>query len=420
MRSLYEELEVYNKQRPYPFHMPGHKGNPAFLPPIQLAHLDVTELENTDNLHKPTSCIKETERRISKLYGADASFLLVNGSTAGIVAAICAICGEGDLIAVARNCHKAVYSGMILSGAMPVYFWPGRGEIPKAKAVVVTSPTYEGFVLDIEAIAQEVHSWGGVLIVDEAHGAHFPFHEIFPKGALLQGADVVVHSFHKTLPAFSQSAVLHVNGLDITPFRRQLSYIQTSSPSYLIMAATDYMLNTLQSSKHYFESYVENLLNFRKTATDLLIPNDDISKLILTNPKIAQTPGLAFEMTTNEYTIAMTSVADTAEGFKKLKHAIKGVKGTSPLTGLVVQRTLNCSPMHPGLGAEPLGFTLPKVALSPKQAMSKKMKKARIKESIGEISGSFVAPFPPGIPLLAPGEVIGSEHPDCEIEIILL
>ena len=405
MKSLYEELEQYNKQRPYPFHMPGHKGNPAFLPPIQLSHLDVTELENTDNLHNPTSCIKETERRISKLYGADASFLLVNGSTSGIVAAICAICNEGDLLAVDRNCHRSVHSGMILSGAKPVYFWPNRGEIPKAKAVIVTSPTYEGFVLDIAAIAKEVHSWGGILIVDEAHGAHFPFHDIFPKGALLQGADVVVHSFHKTLPAFSQSAVLHVKGLDIAPFRKQLSYIQTSSPSYLIMAATDYMLNTLQSSKHYFEGYVENLLDFRKAASDLLIPNDDIGKLILANPKIAKTPGLAFELTTPAYTLAMTSVADTKEGFDRLASAIKGFKGTSPFAGF---------------GAEPRGFALPEVVFSPKEASTKKTKKARLKDSIGEVSGSFVAPFPPGIPLLAPGERIEQEYPDCEIEIILI
>jgi len=401
MRSLYEELERYSKQKLYPFHMPGHKGNPAFFPPIPLTHLDVTELENTDNLHDPTGCIKESERRISNLYGADASFLLVNGSTAGIVAAICAICGEGDLIAVARNCHRAVYSGMILSGARPVYFWPGTGEIPKAKAVVVTSPTYEGFILDIASIAEEVHSWGGILIVDEAHGAHFPFHDIFPKGALLRGADVVVHSFHKTLPAFSQSAVLHIKGLDSAPFRKQLSYIQTSSPSYLIMAATDYMLNTLQSSKYYFDSYVEYLLDFKKAAGDLLILNDDIGKLILANPKIAQTPGLAFEMATSEYVLAMTSVADTKEGFKRLKSAIKGIKRI-------------------GEKIEFGNFTLPEVVLSPKEASTKKTKKARIKDSIGEVSGSFIAPFPPGIPLLAPGERIEREYPDCEIEIILL
>jgi len=405
MKSLYEELAEYNQKRPYPFHMPGHKGNLAFLPPIALSHLDVTELENTDNLHNPKNCIKETEERISKIYEADRSFLLVNGSTAGLVAAIGAICKEGDSLAVARNCHKAVYSGMILSGAKPIYFWPGEGEIPKAKAVVITSPTYEGNVLDIGAIAKEVHSWGGILIVDEAHGAHFPFHEAFPKGALLQGADVVVHSFHKTLPAFSQSAALHINnGFVVEPFQKYLSYIQTSSPSYLIMSTTDYMLSKLQSELWHFENYVKRLQGFRSEFSHMLVPNDDIGKLLLCVSCPEKNPGIAFEMSTDNYTLAMTSVADTDEGFEKLKAAIKHSKIIKP------QKTQS--------------YKLPETILSPREASYRKTYKARIGDSIGLVAGSFVAPFPPGIPILAPGELIEKEiaqnYLDCEIDVILL
>ena len=402
-RSLYEELEGYLRLKRYPFHMPGHKGNKAFMPPIPLESLDVTELKETDNLHDPTGCIAETERRISEFYGADESFLLVNGSTAGIIAAICATCGEGDHIAVDRRCHRSVHSGMVLSGARPIYFWPGQMDVPDAKAVIVTSPTYEGSVLDIASLCKK----GNILIVDEAHGAHFPFHPIFPQSALAQGADIVVHSFHKTLPAFSQSAVVHIKEgtVNTNRLRRFLSYVQTSSPSYLMMAQVDYMLNLLWASPAYFERYVEGLLSLRKTLGGLLLPNDDMGKLLLcisNGHELEENHSLAFEMVMPKYTLAMTSVADTEEGFNRLVAAVKSVKGA----------TYNPQFQNPDL---------PEVVLSPKEAMGKKTRKAMLSKSIGEISGSFIAPVPPGIPLIVPGERIKEiDIPDCEIEVLLL
>ena len=412
MRTLYEELAAYTKKGMYPFHMPGHKGNPDFLPPEPLLSLDVTELDNTDNLHNPGGCIAETQRRIGSFYGADYSFLLVNGSTAGIVSAIGAVCRDGDTIAVARNCHKSVFSGMALSGAKPVYFWPGD-EIPEAKAVLVVSPTFEGDVLDIRTIAEKVHSRGGILIVDEAHGAHFPFHPAFPKGALSQGADIVIHSFHKTLPVFSQSAVVHVKDgrVDISLLRQFLSMVQSSSPSYLMMAATDYMLSTLQGDSSYFERYVENLLALRKALGEGLhtIPGGDIGKLVLNIPNAndwANRHKLALEIVNDKYALAMTSVADTAEGFARLEKAMKDAE-------IIEVDTLKAT------------CPLPEVALSPKETKGKKTRKARLSESIGEIAGSFIMPFPPGIPLLAPGEkvtesVVSAFDQDCEIEVLLL
>ena len=451
--SLYEELEAYTRRGIYPFHMPGHKGNARFLPPVSWAALDVTELENTDNLHDPTGCIKETKRRIANLCGADESFLLINGSTSGIIAAIMATCDDGDVIAVDRNCHRSVYSGMVLSGAYPAYFWPGGlGFSEKARAVIVTSPTYEGNVLDIKKVAESAHRQGAILIVDEAHGAHFPLHEIFPKNALSQGADIVITSFHKTLPAFSQSAAVHVQGsrVNIGRLRQALSMIQTSSPSYLIMAATDYMLNKLQSEKSHFEEYVENLLALRKDIGNFLIPTDDISKLLInaTNGReLEHEFKIAFELVTNCNQLAITTVADTKEGFDRLKVALgqKGVKGTSPLAGrlcaggtrLAVSGSELCASgtrlvvSGSDFGAEPQGLDLPEIVLSPKESLNKKNKKtktSKLSESIGEVSGGFIAPFPPGIPLLAPGERIteslvrnlADSFADCEIEILLL
>ena len=415
-RSLYEELINYLKKGHYPFHMPGHKGNPAFLPPTSLINLDVTELDNTDNLHNPTGCIKETQRRIAEIYGADESFLLVGGSTSGIIAAICATCEDGSTLAVDRNCHRAVYSGMLWSGVRPVYFWAdsfSEKRLPKAKVTIVTSPTYEGNVLDIAAIAESVHKNNGILIVDEAHGAHFPFHPAFPQGALAFGADIVIHSLHKTLPAFSQSAAIHVQGakVDRQRLRQILSCTQTSSPSYLIMATTDYMLNKLKNPI-YFEEYVENLLAMRKEIKDILLPTDDIGKLLLTISNgrgLSKKHKLAFELITDDYTLAMTSVADTLEGFNRLKNAVKGVYEVRPNTA------------DQGSKKRHHDLPLPEVVLSPREAMGKKTRKAKLKESIGEISGSLLAPFPPGIPVLVPGERISESLAiDCEIDILLI
>ncbi|MCL2399201.1 MAG: aminotransferase class I/II-fold pyridoxal phosphate-dependent enzyme [Defluviitaleaceae bacterium] len=443
MRSLYEELAQYVPKRLYPFHMPGHKNNTNFLPQTPLMLLDVTELNNTDNLHDPEDCIKETQNRIATIYGADQSFLLVNGSTTGIVAAIGSICEEKTEMIVARNCHRSVYNGMVLFGVQPIYFHPDKenkglkealAKHPQAKSVLVTSPTYEGDVLDIKGIANIVNQHGQncVLIVDEAHGAHFPFHTIFPKGALSQGADIVVHSFHKTLPAFSQSAAVHVKGnrVNINKLRYYLTCIQTSSPSYLIMSTTDYMLNTLQKNPVYFEEYVERLLKLRKALAGKLLelPGGDIGKLVLAKPLLptasnqgfscslddvhiwAEEHGLAFEMITNQYILAMTSVADTPQGFSQLEKAFSNtqVKELELLT---------------------VGSPLPEIVLSPKEAMNivmdKKIRKAKLSESIGEVAGSFYAPFPPGIPLLAPGELVTQSivsyiQDDCEIAVLLL
>ena len=426
MKSLYEALELYIGRGRYPFHMPGHKGNPAFFPPVSLISLDLTELDETDNLHAPAGCIQESQGRIAKLYGADESSLLVNGSTSGLIAAVAAVCGDGDVLAVARNCHRAVFSAMVLTGAQPLYFMPddwltALDSQPGIKAMILTSPSYEGVVLDIEAIAKEAHARDIALIVDEAHGAHFPFHELFPKGALCQGADIVVHSFHKTLPAFSQSAAVHVKGrrVDLSRLRQMLAFVQTSSPSYLIMATTDFMLNKLMGEPWHFDSYVEELMDLQKAIGGrLLVPaagSYDISKLLLAVTKgktWADDSGLAFEMVTNDYVLAMTSVADTREGFARLKRAIARAKMDTAAVKLGFSESLQ-------------KFNIPEVVIAPREAVAMKTRRARLSECIGEVAGSFLMEIPPGIPLLAPGEriteaVSRTSKLDCEISILLV
>ncbi|MCC8017096.1 MAG: aminotransferase class V-fold PLP-dependent enzyme, partial [Lachnospiraceae bacterium] len=263
---LDEALIEYGRSDYYPFHMPGHKRQRLgdFLP----EEIDITEIEGFDNLHHAEGILREGQERLARLFGADESFYLVNGSTAGILAAVCGCIRKGDRILIGRNCHKAVYHAAYLMEAKAEYLYPeptdfgiqgsiAPGQVEKmlaerkdVRAVVITSPTYDGVVSDIRAIAEIVHGYGIPLIVDEAHGAHFGFSEGFPQKAIALGADLCVESLHKTLPSYTQSAVLHMMRGDNPPafganaavekadlrfearrVRLYLGILQSSSPS---------------------------------------------------------------------------------------------------------------------------------------------------------------------------------------------
>ena len=223
---LEQKLNELEQSDIYPFHMPGHKR--AFLPFANPYAIDITEIEGFDNLHHATGILQEAQQKAADLYGAQKTYYLVNGSTCGLLAAISAAVPRGGKILVARNCHKAVYHAMYLRQLVPVYLYPEdtaygiQGQVtpqmvqkqlkqtPDIRAVVITSPTYDGVVSDIQSIADIVHAYGIPLIVDEAHGAHFGFSPEFPENATRLGADAVIMSVHKTLPAFTQTALLHL------------------------------------------------------------------------------------------------------------------------------------------------------------------------------------------------------------------
>ena len=256
--NLYDRLLQYQSSEMYPFHMPGHKrrkddfANPFFI--------DITEIEGFDNLHHAEGILKDAQDRAAALYHSEETYFLVNGSTCGILAAVSACTARGGKILMARNCHKAAYHAAYLRGLDIEYLYPEKEDIfginggihedivEKAleefqdiQAVMITSPTYDGVVSNVEKIAQIVHRKGIPLIVDEAHGAHFGFHEYFPKSSVEMGADLVIHSLHKTLPSLTQTALLHVNGnrVDRECLRKFLDIYQTSSPSYVFMAGMD-------------------------------------------------------------------------------------------------------------------------------------------------------------------------------------
>ena len=414
--------------------MPGHKRNEEFLRLSKEAvNFDITEIPDMDNLHEANSFIHDSQKRCAKLFGADESFYLVNGSTCGIIAAILSCVSENDLLLVARGSHKSVYSGIIYSGAKPVYVYPRinkygfQSEIdPKdihnaiknnnnIKACLITSPTYEGLVSDIKEIAKICHENGIILIVDEAHGAHFKFSKYFPETALAQGADVVIQSFHKTLPAFTQSAVLHVKGskININLLKKHLSMLQSSSPSYLLMLGLDNCIKLLEENgDHFFKDYLKTISYIRKELVNCknieLVSTDDIGKLTFYINREITGQGIEkllrdnykiqIELSSKHHFILMTSIADKKEGFLMLLNAI-----------LELDKKLN---FYPAKNAFLPLFPKPVYKIHPKEAIKHDLEKCSIKTAIGGISCDFFTPFPPGIPILVPGEEITKELAD--------
>jgi len=412
----------------YPFHMPGHKRNHMFFP-VGLADFDMTEIPGMDILHSATGIIRHLQDAIADFYGADESFLLVNGSTAGIIAAICATCNDGSKLYAARNGHVSMYNGMALAGASPIYIMPEItpdglvcginpnmvDNIEHGATVLIVSPTYEGFVSDIEAIAEKVHARDGILIVDEAHGAHFSFHDMFPTSALDLGADIVVQSFHKTLPALGQMAVLHVKGtrVDLARINFFLQAVQTTSPSYMLMAQLDYALNMLWKRPELFDMYANRLTALRNAlaagdsdairlsgtekAGQYGIYDIDMGKLLFHVPYdiskiLASDYRIQIEMAGGNHMLAMTSVADTDEGMQRLWAAIGSLN-----IKLTSQKHMQ-QPIY-----KPIN---PEIVIPPRQAISCPTKLVPWEESPGHVAAEIVATYPPGIAYVAPGERI--------------
>ena len=288
---LYDKLKKYSQNKVYPFHMPGHKRQSinADLP----YQLDLTEIDGFDNLHNPESCIKAVEDKAALLYNAKRAFMLVNGATCGIMSSIGALTNRGDSVLVARNCHISVYRAIKLFGLKPDYILPDYAKEnganypvfasvnpkavkqklsknPNIKLLIITSPTYEGVISDIKSISKICKAHGVRLFVDEAHGAHFPFNDYFPKNAINCGADVSVVSLHKTLPSLTQTALLLTNDLSLqSKLQTELAVFQTSSPSYVLMSSVDVCLDYIAENKQAFDEYVFRLKQFEKRSKNL-------------------------------------------------------------------------------------------------------------------------------------------------------
>ena len=442
MEILLDKLKKYAQSDYYGFHMPGAKREATWVKTGLPYDLDITEITGFDDLHHPTGLLLEMTKKATKLFAPDLkgvrSAISVGGSTAGILAALLACTQKGDEVLMARNCHKSVYHGVFLQELRPIYIYPKLDtssdilkpisvnavakcleENPQIKVVVITSPTYEGVVSDIKSLAALTKEKGIPLIVDEAHGAHLPFHTSFPPSALLEGADLVVNSLHKTLPALTQTALLHGQGerIDWDKVLFYLQLFQSSSPSYILLASVDVCLQFLKTvAEVAFDGFVADLKKLRRELVDLkhlkLIPdNDDISKLIIST-KDTNISGmelftilhkryqLELELANHSYVLALASVSDTKEGFARLNAALKEVDAS-----LEVSPTLSEKKQLVYFPALKICYNIADIFRLPKEAKEKKP----LRKSMGSIGAEYVYLYPPGIPLLVPGEEISME-----------
>ena len=448
--------------------MPGHKRNTKLIKKYGLwdecltpYDIDITEIDNFDNLHNPEGIIKEAERLAARLYGARESIYSVNGST-GAILAVLGLIHRGEAVLMARNCHKSVYHGVELYGLVPYYLEgetdslgiylsispkeveealrtsafrrkdldkEGNAENPNnsgIKLVVITSPTYEGVVSDIADIADICHRYGAFLLVDEAHGAHFGFDDYFPASAVSLGADFVVQSFHKTLPSYTQTAILHIcNGNEdvINKIRRQFNLFETSSPSYIFLAGMEGSLNLIKDhGRELFDDYKKRLISFREGVATLknirlYAPlnafNYDYGKLVITAGDnlgaklyryLYDEHHLVMEMKSKDYVIAMTSIFDTDDGFYRLLKALKELDSDETFFTLDNKANFDYTLMDRRWGTLPERKYIPYEAVRLADVYGKY--KVSLDTSLGLTSADYVYFYPPGIPLLVPGEVI--------------
>jgi len=449
--NLEDIYQAYCQKDIYPYHMPGHKRNTAMLQMANPYGLDFTEIDGLDDLHEASahldrdSILANAMRRAARLFGARRSLYLVGGSTAGLVCSILACTRRGDEILIPRNCHKSVYNALALAGLKPVYIYPSVDESfgvyanlqpqdvknaldahPDIRLAVLVSPTFDGIVSDVTAIAETVHAHGIPLLVDEAHGPHLGFSPDFPDSAVHRGADIVVQSLHKTLPVLTQTSILHIcsDRIDEQNLVRQLAVIESTSPSYVLMASADKCVDLLeQQGPELFSVYYQRLQQFSEQMKALKhlrvlgMGNDDIK----THPHIfAYDPGkilisthcttltvaelyavlldkyrLQMEMKLRDMVLAMTSICDTQEGFDRLAAALleidAGLKDGAPGAAFTLKQ---CE------------FSVP--TISPAEAMERASVMRSPEEAAGHIAREFVYAYPPGIPYIVPGETIES------------
>ncbi len=440
---LYDKLKMYSESGVYPFHMPGHKRNPMLCDGIMPYEIDLTEIDGFDNLHNAESCILEVQNLAEKLYNVKKAFLLVNGATGGILSAVRAMTDKGDKVIVARNSHKSVYNALELCGLTPKYIVPkvdkefgincsitpsqaekAIRENPDAKLLIITSPTYEGAVSDIKEISRIAHLHNVSVLVDEAHGAHFPFSDSFPVEAIQCGADVAVASLHKTLPSLTQTALLLTSNEElINPLAENLAIFETSSPSYVFMSSIEKCLDFCKNTKA-FDEYIIRLNSFDEKCRELknikvlCCGNDniknhnffdfDISKITVSvkglningvqlADKLRNDFKIEPEMVCSDYVLLITTVCDTDEGFARLVNALQIIDS-------------ECSAKE--LNYNNLLLSQPRIALNPCDCSGKDGEFCLLEHSVDKISLEYVWAYPPGIPIVAKGEVITQEIVD--------
>ncbi|MEG2000114.1 MAG: aminotransferase class I/II-fold pyridoxal phosphate-dependent enzyme [Evtepia sp.] len=435
METILQKLIHHSETGPLSLHMPGHKRNLTLAPYLEClgAQFDISEIDGFDDLHAPTGIIKESMESAAKLWNSQKTFFSVNGSTAGILSGIRAATKRGDTVVVARNCHKSIYHALELCDLRPIFLAPPLIEafgcaaaIPPqdieavlsahddVKLLILTSPTYDGIISDIFEISKICHAKKVPVLVDEAHGAHLGFHAAFLGGAVKAGADLVVQSLHKTLPSLTQTAIVHLNSdrIDDRELARQLAIFQSSSPSYLFLASIDSCIHLIETEgTALFDAWNQYLTAFAcdtKSLQYLRILGSkesvfrDKSKIVISTRQtrcsggelvsiLRNRYGLELEMSLEDYAVAMTGLGEDGKALKQLATALCQLD-----MEFGCERPAKESQMYP----------IPKRRISIASAVELPHESKEPADALGETSAGYLWAYPPGIPLITPGEVV--------------
>lgn len=446
---LFDALMEYVNRNTIPFHVPGHKKGQGMDDKFKnfvgtnVLSIDVTVFKLVDSLHHPTGVIKKAQELAADAYGSDSAFFSINGTSGAIQAMILSVVSQGDKIIIPRNVHKSVTAGIILSGAVPVYMQPEIDrtigvalgvtpetvektlkENPDAKAVLIINPTYYGVASDIKRIADIVHSYGMPLIVDEAHGPHLGFNDRLPISGMQAGADMCAQSTHKIIGSLTQSSLLQVRSerIDVNKVQQVMNILQTTSPSYILMASLDVarmqiatkgkgLLDMAIDLAEYARSEVNKIPGLycfgrevldKKGAFDL-----DPTKITICCKDMGITGFQLDQILADKYHIqvelsdlynilAVGSFGDTKQKMDALISALKKISA----------EYTNTQNRRGGVLEIP---RIPEQVATPREAFNSLKVPVPLKNSIGEISGEFLLAYPPGIPVLCPGERITPE-----------
>jgi lysine decarboxylase len=443
-------LTRHAEKNPVSFHMPGHKGSAiykrfhfnGFLENIM--DCDITEIIGADNLFQTEGIIKEVQEIYADLYDAKKSYLLINGTSGGIIAAVLASVPKGKKLIMARNCHKSVFNALTLADVQPLYAYPELieeygisgavrpeeiesllSENPDAEAVILPSPNYYGICSDIKAIAEIVHKYGKILIVDQAHGAHLKMFSKFgveglPTSAEEAGADIIINSIHKTLASFTQSAILNLNSDRISPYLMEdkLQCIESTSPSYLLMASLD--VNACLLREHgrlLMKEWAEALDGFYSEAKNInglefigKVPGMDWTKINFSlgafgisgdelERQLTDRYNIFIELYTGNLVMCMTGIGNTKKDISSLLNALQEIAGEKAALNAGSRNGINTGRGDcVNRGKKPVLFDIPKIK-----------RRVPLRDADGLICASSIIPYPPGIPFICPGEKFDRE-----------
>lgn len=438
--KLIPNIKKFKKSKKVLFTTPSHSQGEVIAPLSKkllgkkIFNYDFSEVNGLDNLQNPEGLLKETQKYLADTYNAQNTFILTNGATSGIIALMLTTLRENDKVLITRNCHKAVYNGLVLTGAMPVWYnieydnkWGIAKPIdiiefetflmqnPNIKVAIITTPTYEGAMFNLAKIAEICNEKDIILIIDESHGALYNFDQSIGTPALKCGIDACVQSLHKTAGALNPSALLHIaheSKIDACELQKNLNLISTTSPSYPLMINIEATVDFLSSNSGQ-KQIQKLLLEIENLKKDLSIysnihiysNNNDITKILV---KIDNLSGFELssilyndfkiedELSNTQAVLFLTGIGTKRNKLQKLKKAL-------------IKISKKMKDIEPRI-FEPMPNIIPRVKYTPRQAFYAKNKEVPLEQAIGKVSYEMILPYPPGIPVLIPGEIIQPEH----------